>query len=204
MNRLVIALIGMVLLVSVSPVAAQSSDTPFRVGGQVASVSSGEFDTADNDNGFGALFSWVPMRWVGFDAEVNFFPENIDEVMTFSPSRLEGLFGVTIGPQFDRLRPFAKVRPGFLDYAAVSGGFACIAIYPPPLSCVLAGGKTTFALDLGGGFEYFPSRATFIRVDGSDRMLRYPAPVFDMDRQVRQDPFFAHDFRLSVGGGFRF
>jgi hypothetical protein len=195
-------MIGVVLLTMPALAAAQASDTPFRIGGQIASVNTSEFDTYDT--GVGALFSWVPSGLFGVDAELNIYPEDLGRTVTFSPGRVEGLFGVTVGPRLNRLRPFAKVRPGFVNFAEVSGGIACIAIYPPPLTCQLAGGSTNFALDLGGGVEVFPSGRTFIRFDAGDRMVRYPGPSFDLSSRVHEDAFFAHNFRLSIGGGFRF
>lgn len=202
MKELVYALTCVVLLLMPTRAAAQGSEPPFRIGVQVASVNSSELDTSDT--GVGALLAWMPARWFGVDAEFNVYPEDLGDVVTFSPRRLEGLFGVTVGPQMNRLRPFVKVRPGFLTFAEVAGGIVCIAIYPPPMSCQLAEGATVFALDLGGGLEIFPSARTFVRVDAGDRLVRYPGPVFDMNSQVRPDSFFAHDLRLSVGGGFRF
>ena len=202
MTRRIGALLGVALLAMPALTSAQASDTPFRIGGQIASVNAGEFDTYDT--GVGALFAWVPTRLFGVDVELNVYPQDLGEVVTFSPARIEGLFGVTVGPQLNRLRPFAKFRSGFVNYAEVSGGIACIAIYPPPLVCQLAGGSTQFALDLGGGVEVFPSARTFIRFDAGDRMVRYPGPVFDPNGRVHEDAFFAHNLRLSVGGGFRF
>jgi len=37
-----------------------------------------------------------------------------------------------------------------------------------------------------------------------DRLLRYPAPVFDDDRLIHQRPFFGHDARVAMGAGLRF
>jgi hypothetical protein len=192
--------LGLLLLVS-NPASAQSNDGQFRVGGQLTAVSSGEFDS---DVGFGALFSWLPTRLLGLDAEVSFYPEDLGERLTVSQNRLEGLFGVTVGPSIGRLRPFAKLRPGFLAFEGAPGPFPCIAIYPPPLSCEIAAGTTVFALDLGGGLEVFPTSGLFLRLDAGDRMLRYPGPVIDGDRQVRDSAYFGHDFRFSIAAGVRF
>jgi hypothetical protein len=35
-------------------------------------------------------------------------------------------------------------------------------------------------------------------------MLRYPGPVFDADRVIRDRSFFVHEFRFAAGGGVRF
>jgi hypothetical protein len=101
------------------------------------------------------------------------------------------------------VRPFARLRPGFVTFREAPQPFACILIFPPPLACVLGAGDTLFALDIGGGVEVFTTRRTFLRVDAGDRLLRYPGPVF-RDGTAEEDGFFSHDFRFAVGGGLRF
>ena len=201
MNRLLTALMMAFLVFWSVPAAAQPNEHPFRLGGQMATVSSGEFES---DIGFGALFSWAPTALVGFDAEINFFPEDLGEVATFSQNRMEGLFGMTVGPTLGRLRPFAKVRPGFLSVEGSPGPIPCITIYPAPLTCTLAGGDTLFALDLGGGVELFPSGRSYLRLDVSDRMVQYPGPALDADFELRENSFWGHDFRFTIGAGVRF
>jgi hypothetical protein len=34
--------------------------------------------------------------------------------------------------------------------------------------------------------------------------VRYPGPAFDSDRMIREDSFFAHEFRFAAGAGVRF
>jgi hypothetical protein len=209
-NRLALAFAFLVLSWP-QVAAAQSDDHQVEAAMQFAGIWSGEFD--ESDYGFGGRISWHPVSLVGIDAEVNFFPSDFPDGRAFSSSRFEGLFGATVGPRLGRVRPFGKVRPGFVGFEGASEPFACILIFPPPLSCTLAAGETLFALDLGGGIELFTSPRTFVRVDAGDRMVRYPAPVIrgdfsrrgeDAERSIENDPFFGHDFRFTVGGGMRF
>ncbi|HEY5619397.1 MAG TPA: hypothetical protein VIK60_15765 [Vicinamibacterales bacterium] len=181
---------------------AQSNGGQIEVGVQVASALSGQFDAADT--GLGGRVSWRPRRFLGLEAELNVFPTDFPDPRPFSRGRLEGLFGATAGVAFDRIRPFARVRSGFVTVQASPEPFACILIYPPPLTCTLAAGRTLPAVDLGGGVDINTTARTFVRVDIGDRLLRYPAPVFDADRVVRQDPFFVHEFRVATGVGVRF
>ena len=118
--------------------------------------------------------------------------------------RFEGLFGVTIGPRIDRVRPFAKAAAGFLQVGETPIGFACIAIFPPPLACTLAGGATLPAYELGGGIEINSSSNTFVRIDVADRMLKYPGPVLRSDFTRQEEGFRGHALRVTLGGGLRF
>jgi len=183
-----VAVVG-VLGVYAPPVAAQSTGARFEVGAQLVTVASGEFDGADV--GVGGRVSWRPTPLIGAEAEISFYPSDFPDRGPFSRSRVEGLFGLTAGPVLGRIRPFVKLRPGFLTFHEASEPFICILIFPPPLACILASGRTSFALDAGGGLEIQTTPRTFVRVDGGDRLLRYPG-------------FFGHDVRLAAGGGLRF
>jgi hypothetical protein len=163
---------------------------------------SNQFDASDA--GIGGRVGWQVTPLIGLEAEVAHYPGHFADHPAFSRSRLEGLFGATIGPRLGRVRPFARVRPGFLRVQGAPEPLACIAIFPPPLTCVLAAGRTLTAFDLGGGVDVSVGERTFVRIDGGDRLVRYPGPVFDTDRIVHDEAFFGHDVRVAVGGGIRF
>ena len=183
-----------------STVAARAQDR-FEAGAQIVAAKSGEFDA--NDIGIGGRFAWQATDLVGAEAEINVYPRSFpgNRSGSFSRSRIEGLFGVTAGPRLAHVRPFGRLRPGFVRFRGRT--IACILIFPPPLSCLLAEGHTVFALDIGGGLELFAGPRTFIRVDAGDRLMKYPGPSFRGGR-VAQDDFFSHDFRMSAGAGVRF
>jgi hypothetical protein len=181
---------------STAPVSAQDR---FEAVAQIAVAHSSEFD--HGDTGVGGRFAWHPTALIGAEAEMNVYPRGFPSASSFSSSRIEGLFGVTVGPRFARVRPFAKLRPGFLAFRGQP--VVCILIFPPPLACVLATGRTVFALDAGGGVDVFATGRTVVRVDVGDRLLKYPGPSFHNGRAT-QESFFSHDFRLSAGAGLRF
>jgi hypothetical protein len=201
MNRVMVALAALVLSAPRGAVA-QSEEHQLQLGAHVASATSGEFDKTDI--GAGVRFSWHPISLLGVETEISLYPGDFAGNPPFSSSRVEGLFGVTVGPRFSRLRPSARLRPGFVAFRGAPKPFACILIFPPPLPCALAAGERVFALDVGGGMEWFPTNRTFVRVDIGDRLIRYPAPVIDSEGMARRDSFLGHDFRLAAGSGLRF
>ena len=180
---------------------AQTNDRRFDASVHVASANSGEFD--HSDAGVGGRLAWRPSGLIGAEGELTIYPGDFPDEPPFSRSRVEGLFGVTVGPTLNRFRPFARLRPGFLTYREAPEPFACILIFPPPLACTLAGGDTVFSLDVGGGLEVFTTPRTVLRIDLGDRLVRYSGPVI-RSGSVEQDAFFSHDFRFSLGGGLRF
>lgn len=189
--------------VAAAPAAGRAQSAPFQVGAHVASASSTEFD--DTDLGVGARVSWNPVSLIGLESELTFFPADFpDGRVPFSASRLESLSGITVGPRFERVRPFARLRAGFLRYADPPELLACVLIFPPPLTCEMASGPTLTAFDVGGGVEVSTSASTFLRADIGDRMLKYPGPASSKGRLIPESGFTGHDFRFALGGGLKF
>ena len=194
---LVIALF--VSLAGASSAQAQS----FQADVHFSSAQWSEFD--GSDNGIGGRFTFMPSSLIGLDADLTWYPSGFPSgSVPFSGSRIEGLFGATIGPRINRVRPFAKATAGFLKVGATPIGFACITIFPPPLACLMAGGPTLPAYEIGGGIEIGTTSKTFIRVDVTDRILRYPGPTFDSNFEIRDEGFLGHAIRFTLGAGLRF
>jgi len=183
----------------VSPASAQSFDLSAHfVGAQWS-----EFNGVDY--GVGGRFAWKPTASVGVETEWNWYPtEYPGEGITFTGDRIEGLVAATAGPRLGRLRPFVRVGAGFLKSSGAPGPFACIAIFPPPLSCLLAAGQTMPSFEIGGGLEIATSGSTFLRFDAADRILKYPGPTFGPADEISEDGFFGHAFKFTLGGGWRF
>ena len=187
------------LALSASAARAQS----FEAGVNLVASQWSEFD--GTDLGISGRFTWKPSELVGVDADLSWYPTDYpEEGFAFSGNRVEGLFGVTVGPRVSRVRPFGKVAAGFLRTSEAPEPFACIAIFPPPLSCLMAAGHTMTAFEFGGGVEIDVTARSYLRVDASDRMLKYPGPAFTRDFERVDEPFYGHAFRLSIGAGFRF
>ncbi len=203
MKRLA-AVIAIAALVVARPdsAVAQSNPDRFELGIHVASAISSQFDRADV--GLGGRLSWHPVGLVGIECEINLYPGDFPDQRPFSRGRVEGLFGVTVGPRFEHVRPFVRLRSGFMSVREAPQPYPCILIFPPPLSCALASGDTLVALDIGGGVEVFATRKTFLRVDAGARLLKYPGPVLDNKGMPRDAAFFSRDFRFAAGGGLRF
>jgi hypothetical protein len=192
------ALVAFLLLFS-STAVAQS----FEAGVHAALSQWSEFD--GNDVGFGGRLTWKPSALIGVDADLTWYPSDFPgDIAAFSGNRFEGLFGVTAGPRLNRIRPFVKAAAGFLNSSEAPEPFACILIYPPPLNCVMAAGRTLTAFEIGGGVEFDATDRAFVRADVSDRMLKYPGPTFRSNREVEDEDFFGHALRFTVGVGFRF
>lgn len=184
------------------PASAQTAEHALEIAATFMSTDSGQFHT--KDAGVGGRLGWRVTPVLGLEGEITYHSDAFSDGDPISAGRVEGLVGATAGPRLGAFRPFVSIRPGFVRYRAKDGPVACIATFPPPLSCTLANGRTVFAFDLGGGVEASPTPRTVLRLAVSDRMLRYPAPAIDTSGEQHDDSFTGHDLRIAIGAGFRF
>jgi hypothetical protein len=194
------AVVLLLLFITIPQVQAQS----FEAGVHFASSDWSEFDGVDR--GVGGRLAWKASPRLGVDADVTWYPgEYPSDSIAFSGSRVEGLFGASYALLVDRVRPFVKASAGFLRSSEAPEGFPCIAIFPPPLNCLMAAGHTMPAFEFGGGVDIDLTDRTFLRVDAGARMLRYPGPSFQNGlREIREDNFWGAALRFTIGAGVRF
>ena len=193
------AVCALLCVLCAAPAAAQSGRR-FEVGVQFVAAASEEFDT---DPGVGVGLSWRPGALWSAEGEIAFYPTGLPQQSQFSRSRIEGLFGVGVGPLVGRVRPFARARAGFLTYRERSEPFPCIAIFPPPLVCAI-GGDTVPSVQVTGGFEAFAGDRWVVRVEAGDQLLRYSGPAFTSDRDVIDEGLWSHNFKATASVGLRF
>jgi hypothetical protein len=113
-----------------------------------------------NLSALGTTFNYNFSGSFGFDSSLNYIP-----AQQGTQAMMQGLFGVRVGPRFEHLGVFGKVRPGFIYYEnAMPGGGN-----PNPTSL------TRFVWDFGGIVEVYPrreSRST-LRFDFGTTLVRY-------------------------------
>jgi hypothetical protein len=139
MMVLSLVLVLVFFLASPRPVSAQE---------RVSKVEFGPVLTTEIDLtwALGGCVTLNPHRKIGFDLELNYFPD------AFGGNATTGLFGVKLTPfRRNRVALFGKVRPGFARLNATVFGFNF--------------SLTKFALDYGGGVEVFLSKHVGVRVD---------------------------------------
>jgi hypothetical protein len=108
--------------------------------------------------------------------------------------------GVKLGMRGERLGIFAKVRPGFArltDRGQECLGIDCARVL---MLRALPSYRTEFALDLGGGLEFYPSARTVTRLELGDTMIRHrslapPCPASTCT---------SHNLSSRFGVGLRF
>lgn len=191
------------LMLACVALPATSTAQSFEASVHIASSQWGEFE--GTDIGGGARFTFKPAPMIGVDADLTWYPGDFPpDGVPFSGHRLEGLLGVTAGPRLAGFRPFGKIAGGFMKVGEAPAPFACIAIFPPPLNCLMAGGQTLPSIEFGGGVELMPTGRAVVRFDLTDRLLKYPGPTFNSDFEVQNTGFWGHALRFTLGAGWRF
>jgi len=149
----------------------------------------------DKDSGLGARFTYNVTDYLGLEAETNGFFQTREGG---GNNETQGLFGVRAGIRKQRYGLFAKVRPGFTR-------FYLLGVTPGPNA--FEQGHTRFSVDVGGVFEYYPTRNTAVRVDAGDTMINYKNGDFFYQRL--DTPMFvrsglSHNLQVNIGFAFRF
>lgn len=171
--------------------------------------------------GFGGRFGYNLTDNLALEAELNVFPkaDSFSGPAAFNNGNfIHGLFGLKAGKRFEQVGIFGKARPGFL-YASKGAlqdkpGTVCAAVFPPPTGCSQTTSKNSFALDVGGVVEVYPTKRTVIRFDVGDTIVRMDkrnVTAVLISRFGTSDlgviPVAAettHNFQGSIGIGFRF
>jgi hypothetical protein len=178
---MVLAAAALLLTVTAQNAQAQSSETPkMEIGVQYTFLRFRDFGI--NDNGVGTRVTYNLADTISIEGEYNYFPKSQPNLATLTATdshRSQGLFGVKYGMRSEKFGIFGKLRPGFVRFGEGSGG--------------LAPSATEFALDFGGVFEYYPSRAVAFRVDLGDTVIRFGGLGFN-----------SNNLQVSTGVAFRF
>jgi hypothetical protein len=186
-SLLLIALVG-------APASAAQPERRVEAGLLFSALRLAEFD--EHDFGVGLRAGYRLSSSLALEAELEHFPRELGKV-PFSASRTAASLRARAGTRRDKWGVFGALSPGLARFAAAPEPLACLAVFPPPLECQLAAGRTLFALGLGGGLELLPRERLLLRLDVEDRLLRYPVAF-------RRDQRWQHHWRGSLGVGLRF
>jgi hypothetical protein len=186
--------------------SAQPAESRLEVGVHAALFNHSRFD--QTTAGIGGRLSFDLTRWLTAEGEATFFPD--ENIALESPGstpglqilyprkRTEAFFGMKAGVRNDRVGLFAKARPGF---SRVSGdGVECIGDVCALALLIRPVYGTEFALDLGGVFEFYPSRRIVARFDLGDTMIWHTSAA----PPCWAESCTSHNLSSRMGVGFRF
>lgn len=194
-------------LAGVPGAAAQPEVSRFEAGVQASVLRLSDY--GHTSAGIGGRVTFNVARWAALEAEGNFFPQD-DIVLPgasvsgftvrYHRKRTDGFFGAKLGYRADRFGLFAKVRPGFTVLSQRSGPDMCEGALCPLVLLVRPEYRTEFAMDIGGVFEFYPSRRLVARFELGDTVIwhRSSAPPCWAEECT------SNNLSSKFGIGFRF
>jgi opacity protein-like surface antigen len=164
-------LLGLLLLLAALPACAQDNYTRFEFGTQFSTVRLTNSNLGGtNYSGFGGRFDWNLNRRLALESQIDFFPEHTRPLLSIQGGQtLQAVFGVRAKViQTRRLSVFGLIRPGFFRFTDV--------LYFNSNSTTGFGERpeTHFALNLGGGLEYYLNPRWVLRADIEGNPYRVP------------------------------
>jgi len=213
MNRMF--LIVAVILLLQPQALAQSEELPkFEVAGEFTTLEREGFSQRRTEPGFGGRFTYNLNETFSLEAAGYFFPKRCFSCRN-AGNISQGLAGVKVGKRFEKWGVFAKARPGVISFS--QGTFDVI----PPVNFPLIpiqfelSRLTTFAMDVGGVVEFYPSKRIVTRFDVGDTIIHFNrrnfnTVVFNAQTNTFSSvtipipPRTSHNFQFMTSVGFRF
>jgi hypothetical protein len=189
------------------PALAQSSNHQLEAGGLLTFTFLEKIGTRDvgvgtESAGFGGRLIYKTVPYLDLETEINFLPGN----SATSGNHIQGLFGAKIGPRFNRVGLFAKVRPGFMHFRKDPFGVS------NPGSGLIADSRnwatsTEPSLDVGGVVEYYTAGRLILRFDLGDTIISYASRSVRISQflpDIQAGGFTTHNPQGCFGIGFGF
>ena len=195
---------------------AQSEELPkFEVAGEFTTLEREAFSARRTEPGFGGRFTYNLNEMFAIEGAGYFFPKRCFQCRN-AGTITEGLAGVKVGKRFEKWGVFAKARPGVISFS--EGTFD---IVPPVVGFPLIpiqfefSRVTTFAMDVGGVVEFYPTKRIVTRFDVGDTIIHFKRRTMNtifFDPQTNAVtpgiiPVPArtlHNFQFMTSVGFRF
>ncbi|HEY6945768.1 MAG TPA: outer membrane beta-barrel protein [Candidatus Acidoferrum sp.] len=195
---------------------AQEVSSRFEVGGEFSGIS-----LLNSNNywavspGFGGRFDFNLNRRMALDVRLDFFPQG-------APSRYQSQGGKTLQfsgglrgkfIQTNRFAVYGVVLPGLLHFSNTVTSLTTTVVpgTSPPVIIINAvhGSATHFAVDLGGGVEWYPTRRSIVRVEFGGELYTIPGrsvlvnPSNPLGLSLILPADIARTWQFSVGVGYR-
>jgi hypothetical protein len=206
-TRLLVAIACLLLCHSTSNSQSQTLER-YEAAVEFSMFNRSDLVSPQTEFGGGARFTFNLNENFALDSSAYFFPRR----RTSDGSLAEFVSGLKAGKRFKSWGIFAKARPGVVSFSRgdlkfVGGG--------GPLPLVIQEQRlSTFATDLGGVLELYPSKRIVTRFDAGDTIVHFRptatnAISFDSANNGFLIPFTrpartTHNFQFSASVGVRF
>ncbi len=198
-RKLYAALVVLSCYMSLASVGEAQEFTRTEVGLE-SSTLFGNRIRSKTDSGIGGRFTYNLTSSLALEADGNYYLTRATIFSVQADGRAtSAFFGPKAGFRKSKFGVFFKARPGFVSFSDVLTSASTIG----ELSTAR---KTHAAFDLGGAFEFYPSRRAILRVDLGEVLVRYgDATLFSSPDgfSVRTIGIIDSPNHLSVGASYR-
>ena len=171
MNRRMLLLVISFLVLTRVDALAQKPDLPkFEIAGEFSTLERNGFNGGQTEPGAGVRFTYNLNRSFAFETAGYLFPRQCDFCRN-AGNVGQVVAGVKVGKRFDSWGIFAKARPGVVSFSR--GEFNPIVVSPLGFIDVETNRITSFATDLGGVLEFYPSPRIVTRFDVGDTIIHF-------------------------------
>ena len=199
-----------------SQALGQSQELPkFEVAAEFTTLEREAFSQRRTEPGLGGRFTYNLNEMFSLEAAGYFFPKKCNQCRN-GGNVAEGLAGVKVTKRFEKWGIFAKARPG-----AISFSRGALDVFAPPGASPFDPIQfefkrvTAFAMDVGGGVEFYPSKRIVTRFEAGDTIIHFRSRnmntvIFDPATNtlrpgtLRIPGRTSHNFQFMTSVGFRF
>ncbi len=214
MNKFGVAI--MIVFVVSSAALSQSQELPkFEVAAEFTTLERESFNGRRTEPGIGGRFTFNLNENFALETAGYFFPKRCFSCRN-NGRITEVVGGVKVGKRFEKWGIFAKARPGVVSFS--EGEFNIVSAPPvtgaPPQFQGEINRINSFAVDLGGVVEFYPSNRIVTRFDAGDTILHFGSRRLnflglDQTSAPILVPFTrpgrtTHNFQFMASVGFRF
>lgn len=195
----------------------QSQELPkFEVAAEFTTLEREGFGQRRTEPGLGGRFTYNVNEIFSLEAAGYFFPKRCFQCR--NGGRItEGLAGVKVGKRFEKWGIFAKARPGAISFS--EGSFDIRPTTPQPGTqppfFFEPKRLTTFAMDVGGVVEFYPSKRIVTRFDVGNTIIHFrrrhtetvlfdPVTGIPTVLPITIPARTSHNFQFMTSVGFRF
>lgn len=194
---------------------AQSEELPkFEVAAEFTTLEREAFSQRRTEPGLGGRFTYNINKTFALEGAGYFFPKRCFQCRN-AGNITQGLAGVKVGKRFEKWGVFAKARPGVISFS--QGTFDAVPPFNFPLIPIQFELRrlTTFAMDVGGVVEFYPSKRIVTRFDFGDTIIHFKrrnmnTVLFDPVNNTFSPGTIpipartSHNFQFMTSVGFRF
>jgi hypothetical protein len=151
---------------------AQSEELPkFEVAAEFTTLEREGFSQRRTEPGLGGRFTYNLNEMFAIEGAGYFFPKRCFQCRN-AGNIAQGLAGVKVGKRYEKWGIFAKARPGVISFS--QGTFDVVPTGSPLIPIEFEFNRlTTFAMDIGGVVEFYPSKRIVTRFDFGDTIVHF-------------------------------